>query len=36
MSDFRTSFTTEAELGEPRQPFPLARGTEPVGVVLFT
>ncbi|MFD0417095.1 SDR family NAD(P)-dependent oxidoreductase [Streptomyces sp. NPDC127108] len=36
MAQFRASFTGEAELDAPRAPFTLARGEEPVGVVLFT
>ncbi|MFD9077003.1 alpha/beta fold hydrolase, partial [Streptomyces lasiicapitis] len=36
MAQFRASFTGEAELGAPRAPFTLARGDDPVGVVLFT
>ncbi|MFF1698096.1 SDR family NAD(P)-dependent oxidoreductase, partial [Streptomyces sp. NPDC058257] len=36
MERFRSSFTDESELAEPRASFPLSRGPEPVGVVLFT
>ncbi|MFD9885551.1 SDR family NAD(P)-dependent oxidoreductase [Streptomyces alboflavus] len=36
MAQFRASFTVEAELDAPRAPFTLARGEDPVGVVLFT
>nr|WP_307822216.1 SDR family NAD(P)-dependent oxidoreductase [Streptomyces flavofungini] len=36
MAQFRASFTGEGELDVPRAPFTLARGEEPVGVVLFT
>ncbi|WP_053741920.1 type I polyketide synthase [Streptomyces sp. NRRL WC-3618] len=35
MAQFRASFS-EDELGAPRAPFTLARGDDPVGVVLFT
>ncbi|QCX80416.1 Phenolphthiocerol synthesis polyketide synthase type I Pks15/1 [Streptomyces sp. YIM 121038] len=36
MSQFRASFTDEAELGAPRAPFTLARGPEETALVLFT